>query len=466
MVRSLRVVSTVGWMPDHPAILQISKVDVGGGAAQVARNLFDVYRARGYPAWLAVGTKSTDTPGVIAIPNDESRSAWARGWRKVSRRLGRIEATPRLVRPFSHLAGLLAEPARRVSQMRGREDFDFPGSTRILGLPPLPADVLHAHNLHRSYFDLRVLPKLTRQVPVLLTLHDAWLLSGHCAHSLGCERWKTGCGACPDLTLYPSIARDATAYNWARKRAIYRDSRLYVATPSRWLMRKVEQSILAPAVLEARVLPNGVDLRRFLPGDRDEARRQLGLDRDAHILLTTGTRITQNVWKDYPTLKEAARIVADTARGSRVILLVVGDVCPDQTAGTLQVRSLGYEDNPTAIARYYQAADVYLHAARADTFPSAILEALACGTPVVATAVGGIGEQIADGHTGLLASAGDARALAAHVTEVLANRTLRRRLSAEGCKTARERFDVDAQADSYLRWYESLVSSVGGRTRS
>jgi hypothetical protein len=54
----------------------------------------------------------------------------------------------------------------------------------------------------------------------MLTLHDAWLLSGHCAHSFDCQRWKTGCGECPDLDVYPASPRDATACNWRRKREI------------------------------------------------------------------------------------------------------------------------------------------------------------------------------------------------------------------------------------------------------
>src|SRR5439155_11546406 len=122
---------------------------------------------------------------------------------------------------------------------------------------PQRPDLVHCHNLHAKYFDLRVLPWLSRQVPVVLTLHDAWMLSGLCCHSFDCERWRTGCGQCPHLTLYPTIypgIPDATHLNWKRKRKIYRRSRLYVATPSRWLMQKVKQSILAPAVIEARVI--------------------------------------------------------------------------------------------------------------------------------------------------------------------------------------------------------------------
>ena len=109
-------------------------------------------------------------------------------------------------------------------------------------------------------------------MPTVLTLHDAWLLSGHCAHSFDCERWKTGCGECPDLTIEPAIRRDATADNWVRKRDIYARSRLYVATPSPWLMGRVEQSMLAPAVEQARVIPNGVDLSVFRPADKRSIR--------------------------------------------------------------------------------------------------------------------------------------------------------------------------------------------------
>src|SRR5204862_2786030 len=112
----------------------------------------------------------------------------------------------------------------------------------------------------------------SHQVPLVLTLHDGWLLSGHCAHSLDCERWTIGCGHCPDLTLDPAIRRDATAYNWRRKHELFKNSRLYIATPSRWLMQKVERSMLATYVLGARIIPNGVDLPIFHPADQQAAR--------------------------------------------------------------------------------------------------------------------------------------------------------------------------------------------------
>src|SRR5206468_8666177 len=139
----------------------------------------------------------------------------------------------------------LAQPRRTFRRSLGHEDFDFPATRDLFSVPPEQPELLHLHNLHSpaGFFDLRELPAMTARVPTFITLHDAWLLAGHCGHSLDCERWRTGCGNCPDLAIYPAIRRDATAANYQRKRGILAKARLHVITPSRWLMDKVNESI-------------------------------------------------------------------------------------------------------------------------------------------------------------------------------------------------------------------------------
>lgn len=440
----------------RPGILQVTKHDVTGGAGKVAWSLFVAYRARGHGSWLAVEDRTTDDPDVLTIPNQALRSRWSWLCRGLARRLASRTGGAPLARALGRLMTAAAEPARSVAIHLGHEDFAFPGSRRILTLPPQRPDILHAHNLHGGYFDLRVLPRLCREIPVVLTLHDAWLLSGHCAHSLECERWRTGCGRCPDLSLEPAIRRDATAYNWRRKREIYRRSRLYVSTPSRWLMRKVEESILAPAVREARVVPNGVDCRIFRPGDMRAARAALGLPVDGRVVVAAGTRLRDNVWKDYRTLEDAYGALVGARRGTPTVLLVLGDDGESRHVEGGEIRFLGYTRDPHAVARCYQAADAYLHVVRADSFPLSTLEAMACGTPVIASEVGGIPEQITDGETGLLVRPADARSLAERLRRLLDDAELRRALGQRAAATVRSRFDLGTQVDSFLGWYQTL----------
>jgi glycosyltransferase involved in cell wall biosynthesis len=286
------------------------------------------------------------------------------------------------------------------------------------------------------------------------------MLSGHCAHSLSCERWRTGCGHCPDLTIYPAIRRDATARNWRRKRQIYATARLNVATPSRWLMRKVEDSMLAPTVVDARVVPNGVDLDRFRPGDHRAARAMLGIDQTAWVILTVGIGIRDSRWKDYATLREAVGRITACARDQRMVVLALGEQGPSERVGQVEIRFVPFQSERNVVVDYYRAADVYVHAAHVDTFPTSVLEALACGTPVVATRVGGIPEQVDDGQTGFLVAPRDPEPLAGRTLQLLRDADLRRAIGRSASETAQRRFGLAKQVDAYLGWYQELAQAA------
>src|SRR5215471_7513162 len=457
-------------------ILTVNSSDGGGGAEGSAWNLFHTYRARGHKSWLAVGYKKTEDPDVLVIANGLGHypdDGVERGFRWLQNKIRGVRRLEKYYRTLRHPRQLVEEPL-------GLESFCHPGTRGILHLSAEKPDILHCHNLHGNYFDLRALPWLSRQLLVIVNLHDAWLLSGHCAHSFDCERWRTGCGRCPYLSTYPAIHRDATAYNWRRKRAIYAHSTVYVTTPSQWLMRKVEQSMLAPAIIEARVIPNAVDLSLFRPYDKRQVRMALSLppNPQTKILLFTANGIQRNRWKDYKTMRAAVALVAERLQGQDVLFLALGEDAPAERIGRAEVRFVPYQKDRGAVARYCQAADVYVHAARAEVWGLTITEALACGTPVVATAVGGIVEQVKglgiadsggchadlnryslDDATGILVAAGDAQGMACGVERLLQDNPLRLRLGENAVRDAVQRFDIQRQADAFLRWYQEILKA-------
>ncbi len=431
-----------------PSVVQVTPRADRGGAEGIALQLATAVERAGGRSRVAVAYGSGG-PNITTMPSGAASGQPARALLHLSDRLRRHD------RPRAAFAlRALATPGVVRDLAAGREDFRYPATRRLVELAGEP-DVLHLHNLHGGYFDLAQLPAISARVPTVITLHDSWLLAGHCAHSLACERWRTGCGDCPHLDVYPRLRRDGTAANWQRKRDILARARLHVVAPSRWLLDRAGDSILAPAMIDAQVIPNGVDLDVFTPSDRDERRTELGVPETHTLVVFAANGIRRNDFKDWPTLEAAARIVG--ARASRpVVLGALGDDGDDVAHGALTIRFLGRRDPGHGVAAVMQAADVYVHAARAETFPTSILEALACGLPVVASDVGGIPEQVGDA-TGRLVPAGDPGALADALLELVEDGRRRAAMGARAAEDARARFGLERMVDAYMALYEEIA---------
>jgi glycosyltransferase involved in cell wall biosynthesis len=444
-------------------VAQVSSADVGGGAERVAADVHLELRKRGVDADLWVGHRRGDLPATRRIDNDAARSGWARTW------LGNVdEAYPNVVRRT------VAEPIRRARRFLGHEDFHFPATRGAVDRLRSEYDVVHLHNLHGQYFDLRELPRLTQSVLTIVTMHDAWLLSGHCAHSLDCERWRIGCGHCPDLQLGPAIRRDATAHNWKRKAAVFARSRVVVVCPSSWLADRVAQSLVAPAIRALKVIPNGVDLDVFRAGDKRAARSRLDIPQDADVLLFIAQHGAHNPFKDYSTLHAAIRRVA-RLRQKRLILLVLGGGDGVETVDNAVVRHVPFTADRARVAEYFRAATLFVHASLADTFPSVVLESLACGTPVLASAVGGIPEQIRPlneselepsqtrtSATGALVPPRRPDVWADWLCRLLARPDLVRQLGDNAVADARSRFGLSSQVDALIAAYGEAAQVCAG----
>jgi len=400
---------TVSEIPRKALIVNTS--DVGGGAERVSMDLLDDFASLGTEAWLAVAQKRTDHPRVVSFYTSPH-----------------VDYTP------DHPIRRARLRTRRSLDIRlGLEDFNHPYTRHVIELTGPRPDVLLCNNLHGGYFDLRQLPGLSARIPIVLRLADAWSFTGHCAVPGSCDRWRTGCGRCPDLTAPPSIARDATRINWQRKRWIFARSRVQVTAPSQWAVDRARESLLAPAIESARVIPNGVDLRIFRP-DRDPAR---WTPDETPRLVFAANGGAGNPYKDFATLRSAIQRLD----GPLELVSVGGGHRVDDLGGGVRIRHVPRQE-PGDLAALYRSAAAVVHASAEESFSLVAAEALSCGTPVVAASGGGISEVVEDGVTGFLHEPGDIEGVAASVRRLTKDPIIRRGMAAAAVER-RDRFDRD-----------------------
>lgn len=163
--------------------------------------------------------------------------------------------------------------------------------------------------------------------------------------------------------------------------------------------------------------------------------------------------------KGFTVLVEAAATILRHDAGAGIALFGEGVLRPDLERRVAELGLAGRLVMPgfrSDLDSLIAAADVVVLPSFTEGLPNVALEASAAGVPVVATAVGGTPEVVADGETGFLVPPGRPEVLAAKVAELLRNSALRERMGVAGRARMRERFTFDAQADAYLKLFASL----------
>ncbi len=391
-------------------LLQINTTDKRGGAAQIAWDLKEELIKRGSISSMFVADKLTNDNNVISIKRSDTRKA--------------------LSIIFS---------------------CDFYNSKSILKTQEFKdSDVVHCHNLHGRYFNLNDLIAICVKKPIVWTLHDEWAITPHSVYTLQNEKMIDGFFQCDDKNMPERFLFNLEKKQRAIKRNIYNSCNLNVVTPCLWLKKRVERSFLGNK--NVRVIYNGINTENFCILDKMAARASLGLPLDKKIVL-----ILSDGGKDAPRWKgwEYARKVIDYFKKDPLLLFVcVGNKEIYSNESNLKYFGLIKHEE---LSKYYSASDIYLHTSLADNFPLVILEAMACGLPIVSFDVGGVKEVAEHLINGYIAEYKNEFELIKGINYIKdMNSNKISIISYVSSKKVRDEFNLSKMIDQYEKLYQEL----------
>jgi glycosyltransferase involved in cell wall biosynthesis len=223
----------------------------------------------------------------------------------------------------------------------------------------------------------------------------------------------------------------------------------------------VRQDAIAQEGLEpARVIVihNGVEVATAAT-DAAAVKRELNVPPGCTLVAVVANFIA---YKGHECFLNAWRRIQDTAPGAVALLIGEGPTRPrmERLAAELRLTStLRFLGNRSDVGAILSAVDVVVHPSEQEGFSNAILEAMAAGRPVIATAVGGNVEALADGETGLLVRPNDPHMLAEAIERLLGSPTERRRLGLAGRQRAERSFGIDRMTHAYENVYSALINT-------
>jgi glycosyltransferase involved in cell wall biosynthesis len=408
-------------------IVMLSDAETEGGAAIAASRLAQ--------ALVESGQRVTR---VLAVPDGKDHV-----WKTVSLRM-------------KYPTSLIARVMRRMlpaiqRQKRDRHVINRSLDTLFRDLSP---DIINIHNLHIAAVEnwsADLVQICARHAPSVWTLHDMWSFTGRCAYSFDCRKFIAGCDStCPTPEEYPPLAPSLIAREWEKRRAVLRSNpSLMAVAPSRWLAREAKQGLWAGRRVE--VIPYGLPLDVYRPIRRDLAREALGISSEGPVLLMAAQFLKERR-KGGAILEQALRYLS---RRPLTAVTLGGGSGGFQAKG-VHVHELGYVDHERTKVLAYSAADLFVHPAPVDNLPNVVMEALACGTPVVGFAIGGVPDMVRAHETGWLCDSVSSNALADTLEEALAELDTGVNLR-DSCRAVAEaEYSSLLQVRHYLELFQSL----------
>lgn len=418
-------------------VAHFSTYETMGGAAIAARRIHRNLRRNGVDSTLYVAQKTSADSSVQGLP-----PRFRRFLIYVSRDLDKL--------PLKRYPGYT-------------RDYFSPGwFTSVLSpeINRMRADIVHLHWITHGYMSIDTIGKITS--PMVWTLHDSWAFTGGCHIPADCKKYALGCGGCP--ILGDNRHHDLTSRILRKKKNNWKNRNITLVAPSRWMADCAGASTLFHNK-KIRVIPHGVDTEIFKPLNKTEVRKQFSLPDPGFLILFGAYKATNDNNKGFDLLCESLHLLQQQhpAKEMEVIIFgTTGDVA--NLSIPYKCRYLGYLDEET-LSRLYPAVDVMLVPSRQESFCQTAIEAMACGTPVVAFNATGPKDIIDHRKNGYLAEPYSTQDFADGIQWIIENNGRTVDLSTNAREKVETMFSEQIIIKQYVELYSEILIEKNGTSR-
>ncbi len=416
----------------------ISTQDIHGGAPRASYRLLKGLRL--FNTWpvMMVRTKDSDDPSVIRV--------------EINAPEFKLEQT--IFWAIQHYAVVL----NRSDLSNTFFTLSYPGYDISCTELIQEADVVNLHWVAEFQSVETVTKLLELGKPVVWTLHDENPYTGGCHYTAGCGGYRGDCRDCPQLKDHhhqiPYQVLSNKLKNWRKN--------LTIVAPSRWLAGKARKSKVFQK-FDVEVIPNAIEVDVFKPREKSEAKKALNIAPDTVCILFNAEYHSEKR-KGFGKLLEALEFCLSTKdfKGlvleGKIRLLTVGNPQQEIVRLGIPYQALGYLKSDGDLAKVYSAADIYVLPSLEDNLPNTMLEAMACGTPVVGFGVGGMPDMIKNGETGYVVPPFDSKRMGEAVMDLVFNAQKRARMNIRCRHLIEQHYKLEDQAAAYFKLFKELAA--------
>lgn len=274
--------------------------------------------------------------------------------------------------------------------------------------------ILHWVNSFISAKSIQRISKLGKKI--IWVMHDMWAFTGGCHYDGGCGRYVEDCGCCP--ILKSGNIKDRTYRNLRQKEALYSKQNITFVALSHWELERAQNSRALQGCNVVKIW-NPLDVNIFQPLDRLKLRFQK-MNTSKKVILFGASRAFEDEVKGFRYLIEALKRLDKTKYCA--VCFGGSEKANQQFIDKFEITYLGQIEDENELAEWYNIADVFVAPSLQETFCYTVCEALACGTPVAAFAIGGILDQVEHQKNGYLAEMRNSEDLARGIEYCVNNR--------------------------------------------